>query len=141
MTKRFLKHFLFYTLTTGALITSAQGIEPRLEKTKDIVFTSLSDVFDYSTTQSTRSPLEFYGRTFNSSGSSAANMLASDESITIDFSNYLGRIDRIFITKTGEFQVVYGTPSENPQKRRQTLVDMKTFCGAGLLMPIKVEFK
>ena len=73
-------------------------------------------VSDYSTTQSTRSPLEFYGRTFNSSGSSAANMLASDESITIDFSNYLGRIDRIFITKSGEFQVVYGTPSENPQK-------------------------
>ena len=73
-------------------------------------------VSDYSTTESARSPLEFYGRTFNSSGSSAANMLASDESITIDFSNYLGRIDRIFITKSGELQVVYGTPSENPQK-------------------------
>ena len=73
-------------------------------------------VTDYSTTESTRSPLEFYGRTFNSSGSSAANMLASDENITIDFSNYLGRIDRIFITKSGEFQVVYGTPAENPQK-------------------------
>lgn len=58
-------------------------------------------VTDYSTTESTRSPLEFYGRTFNSSGSSAANMLASDENITIDFSNYLGRIDRIFITKSG----------------------------------------
>ncbi len=73
-------------------------------------------VTDYSTTASTRSPLEFYGRSFNGSGNSAANMLASDESITVDFSNYLGRIDRIFITKHGDFQVVLGTPAENPQR-------------------------
>ena len=73
-------------------------------------------VSDYAVTEGSRSPLEFYGRTFNGSGNSAANMLASDESITIDYSNYLGRIDRIFVTKTGDLQVVQGDPAENPQK-------------------------
>jgi hypothetical protein len=56
------------------------------------------------------------GRTFNASGNSAANILASDESIITNFSFYLGRIDRIYLTRNGEFQVKYGTPSENPEK-------------------------
>ena len=32
------------------------------------------------------------------------------------FSYYLGRIDRIFLTKEGAFQVKYGEPSERPVK-------------------------
>ena len=62
-----------------------------------------------------RSPLEFYGRSFNVTGNSAPNILASNEGILTDFSFYLGRIDRIYLTKDGVFQVKYGTPSENPQ--------------------------
>jgi hypothetical protein len=65
--------------------------------------------------ENARSPLEFLGRTFNASGNSAANILASDESIITNFSFYLGRIDRIYLTRNGEFQVKYGTPSENPE--------------------------
>jgi hypothetical protein len=73
-------------------------------------------VSNYTTVENNRSPLEFYGRTFNSSGSSASNILASDESIITTFSFYLGRIDRIYLTKDGKFQVKYGTPAENPSK-------------------------
>ena len=62
------------------------------------------------------SPLTFAGRTFTQAGQTAANMLASDESIVVDFSYYLGRIDRVFLTKDGTFQVVYGTPAEEPEK-------------------------
>ena len=62
------------------------------------------------------SPLEFYGRLFNGSGNSAANILASDESIVTTFSYYLGRIDRIYVRKDGTFQVKYGVPSEKPEK-------------------------
>ena len=40
--------------------------------------------------------------------------LATDESILVTFSYYLGRIDRIFLTKDGAFQVKYGEPSERP---------------------------
>ena len=66
--------------------------------------------------ENVRSPLEFYGRTFNNEGQTATNILASDEAIIATFSHYLGRIDRIFLTKTGEFQVKYGSPAEKPDK-------------------------
>jgi hypothetical protein len=56
------------------------------------------------------------GRSFDGSGNSAANTLVSDESINVDFSFYLGRLDRIFLTKDGRFQVQQGTPSENFEK-------------------------
>ena len=59
-----------------------------------------------------RSPLEFLGREFNAAGNSASNILASNENIVIDYAFYLGRKDRIFLTKEGNFQLVYGNPSE-----------------------------
>ena len=70
----------------------------------------------YTVAEGGRSPLEFYGRSFNGAGQSAGSVLASDESIIISYSNYLGRIDRLFLTKDGKFQVVYGTPAERPEK-------------------------
>ena len=73
-------------------------------------------VSNYELAESNRSPLEFHGRSFNGSGNSASYVLASDESISCTFSFYLGRIDRIFLTKNGNFQVKYGTPSERPEK-------------------------
>ena len=73
-------------------------------------------VNSYNVSEHLRSPLEFYGRSFNASGNSAKNSLASDESIDIDYSFYLGRIDRIYLNKTGKFHLKIGTPSENPEK-------------------------
>ena len=73
-------------------------------------------VSDYTVAENTRSPLEFYGRSFNGAGQSAGNVLASDESIQITYSNYVGRIDRIFLTRDGKFQVAYGQPSDRPEK-------------------------
>ena len=82
-----------------------------------------SDIIDirpktsnYSVAEGLRSPLEFYGRSFDGSGNSATNILASDESILTSFSFYLGRIDRIYLTKDGKMQVKYGTPSEKFEK-------------------------
>ena len=73
-------------------------------------------VSNFTTSAGSRSPLEFLGRSFNQSGNSSTNILASNESILIDFSYYLGRIDRVFLTKDGKFQVKYGTPSDKPEK-------------------------
>ena len=73
-------------------------------------------VSSYVVLENAFSPFEFFGRTFNSMGNSAANILASDESILTNFSFYLGRIDRIYLTKDGKFEVKYGTPSEKPEK-------------------------
>jgi hypothetical protein len=72
-------------------------------------------VSNYTVTEGARSPLEFEGRTYNQSGNAAANILASQENLVFDFSFYLGRIDRLFLTKDGKFQVIYGTPSERPE--------------------------
>ena len=66
----------------------------------------------YTVLENVRSPLEFFGRTFSSSGNSAKNILASDESINLTFSFFVGRVDRIFLDKTGRFQIKYGDPSE-----------------------------
>jgi hypothetical protein len=83
---------------------------------------SNSDIIDirprvssYTVSENSPSPLEFYGRTFSASGNSATNILASDESILTNFSFYLGRIDRIYLSKEGNFQIAYGTPSESPE--------------------------
>ena len=73
-------------------------------------------VSDFTNSEGQRSPLEFYGRSFDASGNSAANILASDESLLTTFSYYQGRIDRIFLTKAGVFQVKYGQPSDRPEK-------------------------
>jgi hypothetical protein len=84
---------------------------------------SVSDMIDirprvseYTVEAGSRSPLEFFGRTFNADGNSAANILASDESIVSDLSYYQGRIDRIFLTKDGKMQVKYGDPADTPEK-------------------------
>ena len=83
---------------------------------------SNSDIIDirprvssYTVSENARSPFEFLGRTFNAAGNSATNILASDESIITSFSFYLGRIDRIYLSKSGQFQVKYGTPAEDPE--------------------------
>ena len=72
-------------------------------------------VSDYTVAENALSPLEFLGRTFSGSGNSAANILASDNAIEVTFSYYLGRIDRVFVTKEGVFQVQYGVSSETPE--------------------------
>ena len=69
-------------------------------------------VSSYTVLENVRSPFEFFGRTFTAAGSSAKNILASDESINLSFSHFVGRTDRIFLDKTGTFQVQYGDPSD-----------------------------
>ena len=66
-----------------------------------------------------RSPLEFMGRRFLQQGNTSKNILASGEPIDLDFSYHRGRIDSIFLTKSGRFQVKYGVPSDIPEKPDQ----------------------
>ena len=75
----------------------------------------------YTVLQNVRSPLEFFGRSFTTAGGSAKNILASDETITVNFSHFVGRVDRIFLDQTGRFQVKYGDPSE--KRERPTGID------------------
>ncbi|OUV69056.1 MAG: hypothetical protein CBC89_01640 [Euryarchaeota archaeon TMED129] len=89
---------------------------------KDIDLNRNTDIIDIRPRVSTfvtastnnRSPLEFLGRSFTGSGQSATNVLASDEAILTDVSYFQGRIDRVYLTKEGKFQIMYGTPSDSP---------------------------
>ena len=71
-------------------------------------------VSDYTVSLGARSPFEFEGRRFNQQGNSSNNILASDESILLNYDFYLPRIDRIFVNKNGEFIVKTGIPEETP---------------------------
>ena len=69
-------------------------------------------VFDPDST--TASPFEFRSRDFSDSTNSAKNILASDESILVDYSYYLPRIDRIYFKPDGGFQLLQGVAAESP---------------------------
>ncbi len=82
--------------------------------------TRLSDVLDIRPRVSdfsgtSRSPFEFLGRSFNASGNSSTNILASDGSILLDYSFYLPRVDKIYLSKGGKFQLIKGVPAETPE--------------------------
>jgi hypothetical protein len=72
-------------------------------------------VSDFTVSIGSRSPFEFLGRSFISTNNTVPNILASDEDINIDYSFYLPRIDRIYVSKNGVFQVSKGEPSETPE--------------------------
>ena len=81
----------------------------------------LTDIIDirqkvspYTVTEGSRSPFEFLSRSFDAVGNSAANVLASDESILLDYNFYLPRIDKVYLNKNATFQLALGEPSENP---------------------------
>ena len=71
-------------------------------------------VDNYTVQENARSPFEFDGRIFTQNGNSATNILASDESIVLDFNYYQPRVDRIFLNKDGNFIVQKGVPSDEP---------------------------
>jgi hypothetical protein len=71
-------------------------------------------VSSYTVTAGSNSPFEFSGRSFTQSGNSAKHILAPDESIVLDYSFYLPRIDKVFLNKNGLFKVLKGVPAENP---------------------------
>ena len=106
---------------------------------KDVDLYRNSDIIDIrprvsdfvTANTNTRSPLEFLGRSYNGSGQSATNPLASDEAILSNISYYQGRIDRVYLTKDGRFQVVYGTPSDSPD-RPDPIEDALEICSVKL---------
>ena len=77
-------------------------------------------VAEYTVSAGARSPFEFEGRNFDDGANSGAQhsskyILASDESMSIGFSYYLPRVDRVYIDSKGFMQVVYGTPGDEPR--------------------------
>jgi len=72
-------------------------------------------VSNFTVSSGSRSPFEFEGRSFTGGNHSTSYVLASDESETLSFTYYLPRIDRIYLTKEGIFQLKVGEPADNPK--------------------------
>lgn len=72
-------------------------------------------VDDFTVSSGSRSPFEFEGRSFVGGNHSTNYVLASDESQTVSFTYYLPRIDRIYLTRDGNFQLKLGEPSDDPK--------------------------
>lgn len=61
------------------------------------------------------SPFEFNSRVFSSQHSSSPYIFAKDKSINLSYSYYLPRIDKLFLTKDGDFIINTGVPSITPK--------------------------
>ena len=76
-------------------------------------------VVEYSIAEGANSPFEFSGRSFEDGQSgrthSSSHILASDESMTLDYSYFLGRIDRLYVDTDGRIGVAQGAPDDNPK--------------------------
>ena len=121
--KIYFSNLFFQNSDSGDIITanSYDTVDYRtdVQKIRGIRNTDIIDirkrVSDYTVSESNRSPLEFLGRDvgISTAGNSTA-VLASNESILTDFSFYLGRIDKIYLSKNGKLIAQQGTPAENP---------------------------
>ena len=78
------------------------------------IFDARPRVSNYTPAEGTRSPFEFDGRNFDGGQHSSKYVIASDESISVGFSYYLGRIDRIYLDRDGIFTVKEGAPDDIP---------------------------
>ena len=67
-------------------------------------------VAEYTT--SNTSPFDYTGRSF---AGTSSETVVSDKTITLDYSYYLGRVDRLYLSKDGTFNLKKGTPSELPK--------------------------
>ena len=110
----------FAASDTGDITTANSYDNFNYAKLPQINNSRVSDIIDIRPRVSefsgtSYSPFEFLGRAFTASGNSAKNILASDESILLDYAFYLPRLDRIYLNDKGEFQLVNGIPAETPE--------------------------
>mgnify|MGYP001163536942 CR=1 FL=1 len=73
-------------------------------------------VAPYDPSSSSTSPFSYSSRQFTTTGDGSLNPLVSDELLIVNYNYYLGRIDKLFFDKNGEFVYLQGVPSEDPEE-------------------------
>ena len=63
----------------------------------------------------TLSPFEYSARTFETANGSTPFFLSRDKNIKVSYDYYLGRIDKLFVNRYGEFFLKQGVPALNPR--------------------------
>ena len=115
---RIIFDYLLNNETTGTIETV--NSYNTLSYSKDIPFVFdrfASDFIDFRPrvvpfTANNKSPFSFESRSFSSTQS---EVVASNETVVVDYSYYQGRADRLYLTKDGFFTVKEGTPSRLPK--------------------------
>ena len=73
-------------------------------------------VATYDPSSSSTSPFSYGSRQFTTTGDGSLNPLASDELLVVNYDYYLGRVDKLYFDKNGEFVYLQGVPAEDPQE-------------------------
>lgn len=83
----------------------------------------VSDIIDvrprvvpFDVSSATASPFEYNARAFAKATNSSPFNFVSDKAINLDYNYYLGRIDRIYLNRDGEFFLASGVPSKYPKE-------------------------
>ena len=71
-------------------------------------------VVPYDSGTSTYSPFEWNARNFSAVTNSSSYILAKNKNLNISYNYYLGRIDRLYLDRTGQFILTKGVPSISP---------------------------
>jgi hypothetical protein len=79
-------------------------------------------------TTSSRSPFEFNSRNFAVDGQYSDYILASGENIVLNYSFYVGRIDKVVLRPDGLFEVIQGEPANipTPPRNKTNTLDIST---------------
>ena len=77
-------------------------------------------VKDYTPASETDSPFEYDFRDFSQGGDTVPNVLVPEENITLGYSYYLGRIDKLLLNKDGFFELKKGGSCRRTCRTRNT---------------------
>ena len=117
-------HFVIENSDPGDLV-SVDSYDPNLygNTLPYVGEISVSDIIDLRprtvSVASTLSPFEYKSREFDPLTSSTTHVFSSGKNLNLSYEYYQGRIDKIFLTKDGIFNVSEGVPSDDPQSPNQ----------------------
>ena len=119
---------------TGEVITANSYDESNFKY--DVPFfegTRLTDFIDIRPrvapyTTSNRSPFEFNSRNFAVDGQYSDYVLASGENLVLNYSYYVGRIDKVVLRPDGLFELIQGDPANipTPPRNKTNTLDIST---------------
>lgn len=108
---------------TGDFVTVSSYDKERFSR--DLPFIDVfrsSDIIDlrprvspYDISTNIYSPFEHKSRTFTSSTNSTPFNLSKDKNLLVSYEYYIGRIDKLYVNKSGQFFLNEGIPALNPQ--------------------------
>ena len=90
-------------------------VDPNYQQLQTDLIDLRPRVVTYDPSSSSTSPFTHSSRQFTTTGDGSLNPLASDELLVVNYNYYLGRKDKLFFDKNGEFVYLQGVPSEDPQ--------------------------